>query len=1008
MTPSAPVAASSASTNTSSVPTGNSGFFHGNINSTPGGTPAPAVGVNAGSGGGAGGGAGVLNGWQGAYIDAQYEQFKADPASVAPDVRAFFMGFELAGSGGALPATGVASGDGAASRFQAAVDALVAAYRRLGHIGAKLDPFGRERARPESLSVAYHGLGERDLDQPVDVSLTGVPGKQATLREMVAHLEETYCGTLGVEFIHIQDQAEREWFLKKFEGGRGQRKLEHDEKVRVLEEMSRAEGFERFLAKRYPTEKRFSLEGAESVIPLLNRLLEHSTTLGVEEVVIGMAHRGRLNVLNNILGKSYEQIFTEFEDNWSAGFADGGGDVKYHRGYSGERTFAGGAKLHVAMASNPSHLESVDPVVCGRCRAKQRLRGDFERRRVIPLLIHGDAAIAGQGVVAECLNFGQLEGYTVGGTVHVVINNLIGFTTIPEDARSTRYCTDVAKMIDAPVLHVNGEDPEACIAAAELAIEYRQMFRRDVMIDVWCYRKYGHNEQDEPSFTQPILAGLIRSKPSTLTRYAEGLAREGVVTAAEVEAVQKRIEGELDEAQGKAKKKPFDPTIDPGSARWAGIQGKYSFAPAKTGVKAEVLREVCGALGRTPEGFGVNTKLKGLLEARARLGEKGIISYADAEVLAIGTLLLEGIPVRLSGQDCRRGTFTQRHAVLRDAETGVAYVPLNHMREVGQPGTDQPIGSAGSDGKARQARFCVYDSPLSEESVMGFDYGYSLADPNMLVCWEGQFGDFVNGAQVVIDQYLVSSEAKWDRWSGLVLLLPHGYEGAGPEHSSGRLERFLALCADENMEVINPTTGAQIFHALRRQVKRNFRKPLIVMTPKSLLRKETSSVEELMSGSFQEVIDDPKFTGAFMPPAAGGAEAKGGKAGKSAERKGVKRVVLCSGKVFWDLWERREEVGKAEVAVVRVEQYYPLHAKALSAILEKYPKGAEKVWVQEEPRNAGAWMFVQDAVRAELGVELRYIGRPASASPAVGSKTAHKHEQDKILTEAVGAGSKKK
>ena len=933
-----------------------------------------------------------VNGWQGPYLEAQYEQYKADPNSVPADMRSFFMGFELASGapdGGMLISSGTRIPiSGEASRFQAAVDALIAAYRKLGHFAAKLDPFGREEPRPESLNLAFHGLSEADLGQSVDVSLVGLEGSTSTLGHLVAHLETTYCGTIGLEFVHIQDLREREWFLQKFEAKRGKREPSREEKFRILELLSQSEGFERFAAKRYPTEKRFSLEGAEALIPMMDRMLEHATTTGVEEVVIGMAHRGRLNVLNTIMGKTYQQIFTEFEDNWEEGFADGGGDVKYHRGYSGVRKFPSGRQLQLAMASNPSHLESVNPVVEGRTRAKQRLKGDNERRKVMPLLIHGDAAVAGQGMVAECLNYSQLEGYTTGGTVHIVINNLIGFTTIPQDARSTRYCTDIAKAFDCPIFHVNGEDPDAMLTVAELVAEYRQTFRKDVFVDMLCYRKYGHNEQDEQSFTQPILAGMIKSKASVLTTYAQTLLSNGTVSNADFEAINSKLDKALEEAQAAAKKKPHDPTIDPGSARWKGMGADYSHDRVETGVALKTLEEVCAGLGRTPEGFNVNAKLKSLLQQRAELPKKGKVTYADAEILAFGTLLVEGIPVRLSGQDCRRGTFTQRHAVLRDAESGKPYIPVNNIRELGEPGTDHPIGEKGSDGKPRQAKLCVYDSPLSEVSVMGFDYGYSLADPNMLVCWEAQFGDFVNGAQVIIDQYLSSSEQKWDRWSGLVLLLPHGYEGAGPEHSSARLERFLQSCADDNMQVIYPSSASQIFHALRRQVRRNFRKPLIVMTPKSMLRKETSDFEEFVKGSFREVIDDPRFDGSA---------AKNG-----ADPKKVETVILCSGKLYWELSERRDELAKNSIAIVRIEQFYPLHSDLLKSIIDRYPKAAKKVWVQEEPRNMGGYLFIRDMVQSTLGLDLGYIGRPASASPAVGSKHMHKYEQEDILEEAIG------
>ncbi|MCC6425786.1 MAG: 2-oxoglutarate dehydrogenase E1 component [Phycisphaerales bacterium] len=943
----------------------------------------------------------AVNGWNAEYLDEQYARFRADPASVSADLKAFFQGFDLgvsmpSANGAAAPAK---QATGTASNFQANVDSLISAYRHLGHIAAHLDPFGREPERPEQFSLEYHGLSKADLSRDVSASLMGMDGT-VTLGELVDRLEKTYCRTIGLEFTHIPDAKERQWFIDNFERTQGQTPLSREQRLGVLEQLIASEGFERFMQKRYPGDKRFSLEGGETTIPLINFMLESATGMGVDEVVIGMAHRGRLNVLNNVMGKTYEQIFTEFEDNWEEGFADGGGDVKYHRGYSGERTFPSGKKLHLALSSNPSHLESVNGVVLGRCRAKQRLRGDTDRVRVIPLLIHGDAALSGQGVVAECLNYSQLEGYTVGGSVHVVINNLIGFTTIPEDARSTRYCTDVAKMIDAPVLHVNGDDPEAAAAAALLAIRYRQQFKKDVFIDLVCFRKYGHNEQDEQSFTQPILANLIKQHPGVLARFKERLVAEGLVTQADVDAITERLNKSLEDAQAKAKSRPHDPTIDPAGQRWKGITSRYTFEPAKTGVSMEALEEVCQAMARTPDGFNVNPKLKGLIEQRGSLTkpkDAGLnIAHADAEQLAIGTLLIEGVPVRLSGQDCRRGTFTQRHAVLRDFITGRPYIPLNNLREMGLPGSgESEPGTIAADGKARQARYCVYDSPLSEYSVLAYDYGYSLADPNMLVMWEAQFGDFDNGAQVIIDQYLAAGEIKWDRWSGLVMLLPHGYEGAGPEHSSSRLERFLLLCAQDNMQVAHPSTAAQMFHLLRRQVKRNFRKPLIVATPKKMLRDFTSRIEELVDGRFHEILDDPMFT----------AGSNGAKS-KTPDRKGVKRVILCSGKLYHELAERRTLLSKIDIALVRIEQLYPLHTKRLAEVLGSYPKSAERVWVQEEPRNAGAWSFMYETVRQKLGVELPYIGREASASPATGSKHLHYVQQEAILTAAIGAKPK--
>lgn len=926
-----------------------------------------------------------VNAWNAEYLDAQYERYQCDPGSVSADIRAFFQGFDLAQSSPAPLGSGGGSA-GEASAFQAAVGELIESYRSLGHIAAQLDPFARERPRPSELALSSHGLTNADLDRLVEASGVGLDG-QVPLRDVIAHLEDRYCGTIGVEVAHVSNTHERKWLLDRFERGVDRSPMTRGEKGHLLSTLLKAEQFEQFLQKRYPGDKRFSLQGSESLIPLLDRLIEHAAQIGIEELVIGMAHRGRLNVLNNILGKTYEQMFTEFEDSWSIDFADGGGDVKYHRGYSGARAFRDGTMIHLALASNPSHLEAVDGVVLGRVRAKQRLRGDTGRARVASLLIHGDAALPGQGVACESLNLSQLDGYTVGGTVHVVVNNLIGFTTLPEDSRSSRYCTDVAKSIEAPVLHVNGEDPEAVVACAHFAIEYRQKFAKDIFIDLWCYRKYGHNEQDEASFTQPLLYKLIKPKPSVLKVYAEKLLAEGVITEVDMEAIRTRLNEALDTAQRHARETPKDPTIDPGSARWSQVANQFSHEDADTSVSEALLGEVTAALGSVPEGFNLHPKLRRLFDDRRnRLASKAI-SYADAESLAYGTLLVEGYPVRLSGQDCRRGTFSHRHAVVRDMETGEPYTPLNHIRQVCM---DPDLRKGVQEHANEQARFCVHDSALSEFAVLGFEYGYSLADPDMLVVWEAQFGDFVNGAQVIIDQFIASAEMKWQRWSALVMLLPHGYEGAGPEHSSARLERFLQLCGDDNMQVVYPSTAAQTFHMLRRQVKRSFRKPLIVMTPKSLLRVNTSSIDELMHGRFCEMLDDPAF------------------ADDRADPKSVKRIVLCSGKLYHELAARRDERGDDALAIIRIEQLYPLRFEMLEAIVGRYPKAASVVWTQEEPRNAGAYLFLVDrfanhfAGRDERFTRLAFIGRPESSTPATGSKKMDRAQQESILTNAIG------
>jgi len=930
-----------------------------------------------------------VNGWNADYLDEQYGKWRSDPTSVPPDLASFFQGFDLARSSaapaglmGAAPQTGAPVSD-----KQSAIHSLIRAYREMGHIAADLDPFGRERPSPEELTPQWHGLSESDLDQtfdPGDLPLDG----PTSLRDIIALLDETYCAHIGAEYMHILDSGERAWIADRLESCRNCPNLSNGDRAHLLYQLHKAEMFETFLHKRYVGQKRFSLEGGESLIALLDWFTERAADDNVEEIVFGMSHRGRLNVLNNVLGKTYEQIFTEFEASWEEDFVEGGGDVKYHLGYSGDRTLRDGRKIRLVLSSNPSHLESVNGVVEGRTRAKQRLRTDEDRNRVLPLLIHGDAAFIAQGSVQEVLNFSQLPGYKIGGTVHVIVNNLIGFTTGPEDARTSRYCTDVAKMIGSPILHVNGEDPEAVAQCAEFALEYRQRYQKDVVIDMWCYRRWGHNEGDDPSFTQPVMAALIKKKKSVLKTYAERLLAEGVIKEKDVEEIRTSLDEQMERAQSKAVEAPHDPSIDPGSWRWQGFGRKYSHDPVETGVPRGTLEEVAKAFKTWPEHFGVHKNLAKLLEKRAgAILNDEPIDWATAEQLAVGALLLDGHAVRLTGQDSRRGTFSQRHAVVRDQETGEPYVQLNHLREMGKPGVEgfQP-GDKGEDGRPRQARYCIYDSPLSEFGCLAFEYGYSLADPNMLILWEAQFGDFGNGAQVVIDQYIASAQAKWQRWSGLVLLLPHAYEGQGPEHSSARLERFLQLCADDNMQVVYATTPSQCFHMLRRQLGRSFRKPLIVMSPKSLLRlpEATSAVSDFVDGRFHEIIDDPRFEHG------------------DGDRSKVKRIQLCSGKVYYDLLKRREETGTEDVALVRVEQLYPLHSKLLEEIVGRYPKSAKRSWVQEEPRNMGAYWYMVVETRQLLGWEdLPFIGRGPSSTPATGSKKQHDAEQRQLLDRAV-------
>ena len=870
---------------------------------------------------------------------------------------------------------------------EAAVLQMINAYRVRGHLLADLDPLEYKVGHHAELNAQFYGLTIWDLDR--EFVCGGLCGKMtAKLRDILDTLRETYCGKIGPEYMHIQETEQKKWLQDRMEPSRNQQPLDLDIKRRILMKLNDAEAFERFLHTKYVGHKRFSLEGAEAVIPMLDYLFNEATGDGVVESVIGMSHRGRLNVLANILGKSYEQIFREFEGDVDPSTREGSGDVKYHLGADGVHTAPDGKTMKLTLASNPSHLEAVDPIVEGMARAKQKLVNDRKRAMILPVLLHGDAAFAGQGVVAETLNLSQLKGYRTGGTIHVVINNQIGFTTGPEAARSSQYATDVAKSVQAPIFHVNGDDPEACIRAMQLAYAFRQRFQKDVVIDMICYRRWGHNEGDEPSLTQPKMYKLIKEHRSIRKIYTETLLRKGDIDPKEAEAWLDKFQARLQEAFDRTKEQhPPESTKDP---LWTDeeVTGFQNEPSPDTAIPQQELDAVAGALATTPEGFTPHPKLKPVLAKRGTmLAGKEPLDWATAESVAFGSLLIEGFRVRLSGQDVGRGTFSHRHALIFDYITGQGFVPLNALgRETSaQPADPVTVDNAltkNVNEPDAEVSFAVYDSLLSEYGVLGFEYGYSVADPGCLVMWEAQFGDFMNGAQIVIDQFISSAEEKWGQHSGLVMLLPHGYEGQGPEHSSARLERFLTLCAEGNMQVIYPTTPAQYFHALRRQMKNNPRKPLIVMTPKSLLRHPlaVSPVEQLLAGRFEPVLAETE-------------------AGNAAE---VKRIVITSGKVYYDLKTARDKAA-LNVPIIRLEQYYPFPQSMLADALKPYGNATEIVWVQEEPRNMGAWPFLQERLESLVrsGQTLRYAGRPKSAAPATGSHHRHEEQQHALVESAL-------
>ncbi len=869
-----------------------------------------------------------------------------------------------------------AAGASPAEVEQAAKDSinammLIRTYRVRGHLAADLDPLGlSKRELPEDLTPEFHGFEGAALDRPV--WLGGTLGlERASVREIVEILRRNYCGKVGLEYMHINDLVERRFLQERMEGRDAEISFTPEGKRAILTKVIQAEQWEQFLARKYVGTKRFGLDGGEAMIPAMEAVIKYGGQYGVREIVFGMAHRGRLNMLANVMGKPYRAIFSEFAGGASNPTEVGGsGDVKYHLGTSSDRSFDG-INVHLSLVANPSHLEAVDPVVLGKAHATQVLRGDSEGREVLPVLLHGDAAFAGQGIVAECLGFSGIPGYATGGCLHFIINNQIGFTTSPQFARSSPYPSDVAKMVQAPILHVNGDDPEAVTFACKLAMDYRHTFKRDIVIDMWCYRRFGHNEGDEPSFTQPLMYREIRRHPPVSRLYAARLEAEGVIPAGwvegEIQAFTTFLESEFEAASTYLPNK-----ADWFEGRWSGL-GRPSTPESErrnvvTAVSEPLVKEIGRILTTVPEDVTIHKTLGRIIDARRAMFESGEgVDWATGESLAFGTLLREGFPVRLSGQDSGRGTFSQRHAVWHDQNNGSKYIPLT---EVGP------------------ARFEVRDSPLSEYGVLGFEYGYALADPKTLVLWEAQFGDFANGAQIMIDQFIAASEAKWLRANGLVMLLPHGYEGQGPEHSSARPERFLQLCAEDNLQVANCTTPANYFHLLRRQMHRDFRKPLVVMTPKSLLRHKlaVSRLEDFTDGHFRRLLSD------MNPPA-------------DAD---VRRLILCTGKVAYELMEARDAAGLKDTTIVRVEQLYPFPGEPLAARMGKMTSLEEVVWCQEEPRNQGYWFFVQErleAVMAEAGVKPRrprYAGRPEAASPATGLARRHAIEQAALVEDALG------
>lgn len=926
-----------------------------------------------------------LSGSNAAYVEELYELYLHDPNAVPEEWRTYFQKLPTDGSSAIdvshstirdhfvllaknqRRAQPVSAGSVSSEHEKKQVEVLrlIQAYRMRGHQAAQLDPLGLwQRPAPADLSINHYGLTNADLDTTFRAGDLYIGKEEASLREIHEALQQTYCRTIGSEFTHIVDSEQRQWFQQRLESVRGRPSYSADIKSHLLERVTAAEGLEKYLGTKYPGTKRFGLEGGESLIPLLDELIQRSGSYGTKEIVIGMAHRGRLNVLVNTFGKNPRDLFDEFEGKKKVEL--GSGDVKYHQGFSSNVMTAGG-EVHLAMAFNPSHLEIVSPVVEGSVRARQDRRNDPTGEKVLPISIHGDAAFAGQGVVMETFQMSQTRGFKTGGTIHLVINNQVGFTiSNPEDSRSTEYCTDVAKMIQAPILHVNGDDPEAVLFVTQLAIDYRMQYKRDIVIDLVCYRRRGHNEADEPSGTQPLMYQQIAKQRTTRELYAERLIQSGASDALRAQTKIDEYRNALDNGLHVVKSLVKEPNKEL-FVDWRPYLGHAWTARHDTRFDLKTLQELSAKLLEIPEGFVVQRQVSKIYEDRQKMQAGGLpINWGYAETMAYATLAFEGHPIRLTGQDIGRGTFSHRHAALHNQKDGSTYIPLQHLYK-GQP------------------RFDLYDSLLSEEAVLAFEYGYSTTEPNALVIWEAQFGDFANGAQVVVDQFITSGEHKWGRLCGLTMLLPHGYEGQGPEHSSARLERYLQLCAEHNIQVCVPTTPAQIYHLLRRQVIRPLRKPLVVLTPKSLLRHKMaiSTLEDLAEGSFQTVIPEIDVQ----------------------DPKKVERIVLCSGKVYYDLLEKRRAEGRDDIAIVRIEQLYPFPEDDLMETLAPYTNLEHVVWCQEEPMNQGAWYSSQHHMRRSLtnhkkGLFLEYAGREASAAPACGYASMHAEQQEKLLQDA--------